>query len=217
MLRYWTAPSPTKTRETPHCLAKTLPFPLTPKAKSATTTTTTTLWVLWYIFSLNNKPLFYSYSDFVFVLFGKLLARNTYCLQTLFYTCDTSRRYNPTIGDRDHVKSKKKTPWKTQKWTPYCHSQLPSQLSGYRSFGHTIPFCGSHMSMLNSSHTGYAAMQRDWTTSLDHSLTRWWQKSGTTSWLRLVRSRTTLSGPNWLDEPPTHDRNVYASFSWTRN
>ena len=21
----------------------------------------------------------------------------------------------------------------------------------------------------------------------------------------------------WLDEPPTHDRNVYASFSWTRN
>ena len=96
MLRYWTASSPTKTRETPHCLAKTLPFPLTPKAKSATTTTTTTLWVLWYIFSLNNKPLFYSYSDFVFVLFGKLLARNTYCLQTLFYTCDTSRRYNPT-------------------------------------------------------------------------------------------------------------------------
>ena len=96
MLRYWTAPSPTKTRETPHCLAKTLPFPLTPKAKSATTTTTTTLWVLWYIFLLNNKPLFYSYSDFVFVLFGKLLARNTYCLQTLFYTCDTSRRHNPT-------------------------------------------------------------------------------------------------------------------------
>ena len=108
MLRYWTAPSPTKTRETPHCLAKTLPFPLTPKAKSATTTTTTTLWVLWYIFSLNNKPLFYSYSDFVFVLFGKLLARNTYCLQTLFFTCDTSRRYNPTIGDRDPRKVKEK-------------------------------------------------------------------------------------------------------------
>ena len=103
MLRYWTAPSPTKTRETPHCLAKTLPFLLTPKAKSATTTTTTTLWVLWYIFSLNNKPLFYSYSDFVFVLFGKLLARNTYCLQTLFYTCDTSRRYNPTTLRRVHL------------------------------------------------------------------------------------------------------------------
>ena len=96
MLCYWTAPSPTKTRETPRCLAKTLPFPLTPKAKSTTTTTTTTLWVLWYIFPLNNKPLFYSYSDFVFVLFGKLLARNAYCLQTLFYTCDTSRKYNPT-------------------------------------------------------------------------------------------------------------------------
>ena len=48
------------------------------------------------IFQLNNKPLFYSYSDFVFVLLGKLLARNTYCLQTLFYTCDTSRKYNPT-------------------------------------------------------------------------------------------------------------------------
>ena len=47
-LRYWTAPSPTKTRETPRCLAKTLPFPLTPKAKLTTTTTTTTLWVLWY-------------------------------------------------------------------------------------------------------------------------------------------------------------------------
>ena len=46
------------------------------------------------IFQLNNKPLFYSYSGFVLVLLGKLLARNTYCLQTLFYTYDTSRN-NP--------------------------------------------------------------------------------------------------------------------------
>ena len=43
MLRYWTAPSPTKTWETPCCLAKSLTFLLTPKVK-ATRTTTITLW-----------------------------------------------------------------------------------------------------------------------------------------------------------------------------
>ena len=42
------------------------------------------------------------------------------------------------------------------------------------------------MLKFNSSYTVYAATQHDWTTSLDHSLMRWWQKSGTTSWIMEV-------------------------------
>ena len=114
MLRYWTAPSPTKTRETPHCLAKTLPFPLTPKAKSATTTTTTTLWVLWYIFSLNNKPIFYSYSDFCFCFVREITCEEHVLPPNFIYTCDTSRRYNPTAA---------KDPWFCKFYTPVLRSR----------------------------------------------------------------------------------------------
>ena len=81
---------------------------------------------------------FKSYSDFLFVLFGKLFARNTYYLKTLFYTSDTSRN----ISDKG-MNLKSIFHWILRIHSVFDYPGSPTRYSSIDSFTNLNPLTNS--------------------------------------------------------------------------